>query len=80
MAGVSSGRKPYFWNTFSMVLKMYLRRSISTGEKSRVPLGMEGFCAMGRESTWRCTIDHRRQSFTKRAAVGTPLDVTNRNT
>ncbi len=44
---------------------MYLRRSISTGEKSRVPLGMEGFiwiqatrlkrdrvlCSAGRESS-----------------------------
>src|SRR5690606_3322792 len=46
IAGVSSGRKPYFRNTDSMVLKMYLRRSISTGEKSRLPLGTEGFWAM----------------------------------
>ncbi len=32
--------------TPAMELKMYLRRSISTGEKSRVPLGMEGLVAM----------------------------------
>ncbi|MEO7082587.1 MAG: hypothetical protein ABIY71_13735, partial [Flavobacteriales bacterium] len=35
--------------------KMYLRRSISVGEKSRVPLGMEGMLAMAAKvsGAWR---------------------------
>jgi hypothetical protein len=38
--------KPYFLNTVSMVLKMYLRFCTSAGPKSRVPLGILGFCAI----------------------------------
>jgi len=43
MEGVSMGRYPCFWNAALHVSKMWFLLIISTGEKSRVPLGFVGF-------------------------------------
>src|SRR5215213_11875447 len=43
MAGVSNGSKPYNSKTFFMVLKIYWRLRTTSGSKSRVPCGREGF-------------------------------------
>jgi hypothetical protein len=46
MAGVSMGRYPQSEKFLRIMPKMWFRRSISAGEKSRVPFGMDGFWAM----------------------------------
>jgi hypothetical protein len=46
MAGVSMGRYPQSEKFLRIIPKIWFRRSISAGEKSRVPLGMDGFWDM----------------------------------
>jgi chaperonin GroEL (HSP60 family) len=41
--GVSIGEKPYFLNELLIVSKIYVLLATSSGKKSRVPFGMEGF-------------------------------------